>query len=60
VVSPGGGVSDRQWQDILGVLKVQRGKLDLDYLRRMAVEMSIADLLEKALAESLPNSRLPG
>lgn len=46
----GGGVSDRQWQDILGVLKVQGEQLDLDYLRRMAVDMGITNLLEKALA----------
>ncbi|MBE7469220.1 MAG: hypothetical protein DPW09_25790 [Anaerolineae bacterium] len=46
----GGEVSERQWRDVLGVLKVQADRLDLDYLRRWAVELGVADLLEKALA----------
>jgi hypothetical protein len=29
-------VSDKQWQDILGVLNVQKGFLDLDYLQNWA------------------------
>jgi hypothetical protein len=48
----GGEVSDRQWRDILGVLKVQAGRLDLDYLRNWAVELNVADLLQRALKES--------
>lgn len=48
----GGGVSDRQWDDVLGVLKVQRGILDLDYLNRWASELDLGDLLEKALEDS--------
>jgi hypothetical protein len=50
----GGGVSDRQWQDILGVLAVQRGRLDAAYLRAGAAELSVADLLERALEETAP------
>jgi hypothetical protein len=45
-------VSDRQWRDVLGVLKVQAGRLDLDYLRRMAQELGVADLLRRALDEA--------
>ena len=45
------GVSERQWRDVLGVLKTQSGRLDLDYLRRWAAELSVADLLERALGE---------
>ena len=48
----GGEVSDRQWRDILGVLKVQTGRLDLDYLREWAVERKVIDLLQRALKES--------
>ena len=48
----GGGLSDRQWDDLLGVLKVRREDLDLDYLRRWAGELEIVDLLDRALAEA--------
>jgi hypothetical protein len=48
----GGGVSDRQWRDVLGVLKVQRGRVDLAYMRRWAAELDLLDLLERALTES--------
>lgn len=45
----GGEASDRQWRDVLGVIVVQAGALDLDYLHRMAKELQIEDLLERAL-----------
>ncbi|HET9589913.1 MAG TPA: hypothetical protein VFO91_14100 [Anaerolineales bacterium] len=48
----GGEVSDRQWRDILGVLKTRVGELDLDYLREWAAELYVGDLLERALNES--------
>lgn len=48
----GGEVSERQWQDILGVLKIRAGELDLDYLQKWAVDLKIDDLLERALRES--------
>jgi hypothetical protein len=48
----GNEISDRQWRDILGVLKVQAGRLDLDYLSKWAVELKVPDLLQRALKES--------
>ena len=48
----GGEVSERHWRDALGVLKVQAGALDLDYLRQMAAELKVTDLLERALKEA--------
>lgn len=47
----GGGVSDQQWNDVLGVIAVQRDKLDLPYLREWAQYLDLLDLLERALTE---------
>ena len=48
----GNEVSDRQWRDILGVLTVQADRLDRDYLRKWAVELRVADLLQRAFKET--------
>ncbi len=48
----GDEVSDRQWRDILGVMKMKSGELDLDYLHHWAKELGVDDLLERALNEA--------
>ena len=45
----GGEVSERQWRDVLGIIKVQENRLDLDYLQKWAIELNVADLLQRAL-----------
>lgn len=48
----GDEVSERQWGDVIGVLKVQQNSLDRPYLDKWAAELGIADLLDKAFNEA--------
>ena len=48
----GDEVSERQWSDIIGVLRVQAGALDHEYLDRWAGPLMVANLLARATAES--------
>ncbi len=48
----GGEVSEQQWRDVLGVVKEQGDRLDYDYLRQWAIQLGVADLLERALDEA--------
>ena len=48
----GGGVSDHQWQDVLGVLRAMRDRLDDVYLERWAGELGLAALLARARREA--------
>ena len=48
----GGEVSDRQWRDVLGVLKTRSGELDLAYLRKWAKELKVESTLERAIGEA--------
>ena len=48
----GDQVSERQWRDILGVLKTQWGRLDVEYMQKMAITLTVSDLLERALEEA--------
>jgi hypothetical protein len=52
----GGEVSERQWRDILGVLKTQQATLDIDYLQQWAQSLGVADLMEHALEELTSNA----
>lgn len=51
----GGEISERQWNDVLGMLKVQEPTLDLAYLQRWAIALRIDDLLTRALSEARAN-----
>jgi hypothetical protein len=48
----GGAASDRQWRDILGIIRVQAQQLDRDYLRVNAPVLDVADLLARAFSET--------
>jgi hypothetical protein len=48
----GGGVSDRQWRDVLAVLRVQGSRLDRARMRALATETGLSELLERAIAEA--------
>ena len=45
-------ISERQWLDVLGVLKVRGASLDRSYLRHWAQALGISELYERALKES--------
>jgi len=47
----GNKISDRQWGDILGVLKVQGESLDQAYLEHWAPVLEVLDLLLRARKE---------
>jgi hypothetical protein len=47
----GGETSERQWWDVLGVLKVTPG-IDRAYLERWAAELGLTDVLRRALTEA--------
>lgn len=48
----GGEVSERQWHDVLGILKIQGELIDKEYLRKWARELNLTDLLEQAFREA--------
>ena len=48
----GGEVSDRQWRDVIAVLRVQGARLDERYLAVWAAQLGVEDLLARALAET--------
>jgi len=47
----GGEMSERQWWDVIGVLKVN-SDVDRSYLREWAASIGVADLLERALTDA--------
>jgi hypothetical protein len=53
----GGEISDRQWRDIAGIVRVQAGRLNREYLRDNAAILGVSDLLDRAFAEVRPESQ---
>jgi hypothetical protein len=48
----GGEVSDRQWRDVLGMIRNKGLQLDREYMRRMASITEVADLLAQSLSDA--------
>jgi hypothetical protein len=49
-------VSQQQWRDVQGLLRIQGSGLDLGYTRRAAEQLGVADLVERALGEASPTA----
>ena len=47
----GGEMSERQWNDVLGVFEIQGGRLDQAYLDHWAQALGVSDLLARARQE---------
>jgi hypothetical protein len=48
----GGGVSDRQWRDVVAILRTRAGALDDEYLTTTATAVGLDALLDEALRQS--------
>jgi len=44
--------SEKQLRDVAGILRIQRDALDLEYLRRWAKELGVAETLEELLTKT--------
>ena len=44
--------SERQWNDVLGVLEIQGDRIDFEYLRKWAVILEVSELLDRAISGS--------
>lgn len=49
----GGEVSDRQWRDVVEVLRVNQGALDTAYLSAWSQRLGLGELLQRATASSI-------
>jgi hypothetical protein len=50
----GGLVSEKQWRDIVAVLRISHGTLDNAYLDSWAARLSLTELLARARSKSSP------
>jgi hypothetical protein len=46
-------VSDRQFNDIVGVLEIQRGRLDEPFMRSWADRLGVLESFERAAAATI-------
>jgi hypothetical protein len=46
--------SDRQWRDVIGIVRVQGSRLDQHYLETNAAALGVTDLLRRVLASRHP------
>ena len=53
----GDSVSDRQWNDVLAILRVQGERINHEQLLVDARELGLVDLVEKVLAEGASGER---
>lgn len=47
----GGEVSERQWNDLVNLMSVQKGHVDREYLQQQASRFRITDLLQRLLSD---------
>ena len=53
----GGEVSDRQWRDVIAIVRAQGDRLDNSYLHAGAIRLNVVDLLERALTSAATQTR---
>jgi len=49
----GGEISDRQWRDVIGIIRTQGLRLDRGELSTWAERLGVSDLLARALREGV-------
>ncbi|NET38104.1 MAG: hypothetical protein F6K19_39915 [Cyanothece sp. SIO1E1] len=45
-------LSEKQWRDVLGVLKIQGSRLNFDYLNEWATKLGLIEDLKRAIGEA--------
>jgi hypothetical protein len=45
----GGEISERQWRDVIGVLRAQSAKMDMGYVKKWSLVLGVGDLLDRAI-----------
>ncbi len=53
----GGGVSDRQWRDIVSILRILGLRIDTGYLEGVATQEGLADALQQARVDASDGKR---